>query len=91
MDGGGGGGGKQSPQNGGKPQGADQSYLGEGKEGEGEVDPKNAGHKDGWGNLPEKAQAAAKNMLDQKYPAHYRQAIEQYLKKIAEREAPVAP
>ena len=89
--GGGGGGGKQSPQNGGKPQGADQSYLGEGKEGEGEVDPKNAGHKDGWGNLPEKAQAAAKNMLDQKYPAHYRQAIEQYLKKIAEREAPVAP
>jgi hypothetical protein len=30
-------------------------------------------------------------MLDQKYPAHYRQAIEQYLKKIAEREAPVAP
>lgn len=88
--GGGGGGGKQSPQNG-NPQGADQSYLGEGKEGEGEVDPKNAGHKDGWGNLPEKAQAAAKNMLDQKYPAHYRQAIEQYLKKIAEREAPVAP
>ena len=88
--GGGGGGGKQSPQSG-KPQGADQSYLGEGKEGEGEVDPKNAGHKDRWGNLPEKAQAAAKNMLDQKYPAHYRQAIEQYLKKIAEREAPSAP
>ena len=88
--GGGGGGGKQTPQSG-KPQGADQSYLGEGKEGEGEVDPKNAGHKDGWGNLPEKAQAAAKNMLDQKYPAHYRQAIEQYLKKIAEREAPNAP
>ena len=87
---GGGGGGKGSPQ-GGKPQGAQDSYLGEGKEGEGEVDPKNAGHKDRWGNLPEKAQAAAKNMLDQKYPAHYRQAIEQYLKKIAEREAPAAP
>ena len=88
--GGGGGGGKGAPQ-GGKPQGADESYLGDGKEGEGEVDPKNAGHKDRWGNLPEKAQAAAKNMLDQKYPAHYRQAIEKYLKKIAEREAPVAP
>ena len=88
--GGGGGGGKSTPQSG-KPQGAQESYLGDGKEGEGEVDPKNAGHKDRWGNLPEKAQAAAKNMLDQKYPAHYRQAIEQYLKKIAEREAPVAP
>ncbi len=88
--GGGGGGGKQTPQSG-KPRAADESYLGEGKEGDGEVAPKNAGHKDGWGNLPEKAQAAAKNMLDQKYPAHYRQAIEQYLKKIAEREAPNAP
>lgn len=88
--GGGGGGGQGSPQ-GGKPQGATESYLGQGKEGEGEVDPKNAGHKDRWGNLPEKAQAAAKNMLDQKYPAHYRQAIEKYLKKIAEREAPAAP
>ncbi len=88
--GGGGGGSRGRPQNG-KPLGADESYLGEGKEGEGEVDPQNAGHKDGWGNLPEKAQAAAKNMLDQKYPAHYRQAIEKYLKKIAEREAPVAP
>ncbi len=90
QQGGGGGGGKGSPQSG-KPQGAQESYLGEGKEGEGEVDPKNAGHKDRWGNLPEKAQAAAKNMLDQKYPAHYRQAIEQYLKKIAAREAPPAP
>ncbi len=88
--GGGGGGGKRTPQNG-KSNPADQSYLGEGKEGEGEVDPKKSGHKDGWGNLPEKDQAAAKNLLDQKYPAHYRQAIEKYLKKIAEREAPPAP
>lgn len=88
--GGGGGGGTARPQ--GAPQkNADDSYLGDGKEGEGEVDPKKAGHKDGWGNLPEKAQAAAKNMLDQKYPAHYRQAIEKYLKKIAEREAPPMP
>lgn len=91
QQGGGGGVGQGRPMNGQPPNAADQSYLGEGKEGTGEVDPKNAGHKDGWGNLPEKAQAAAKNLLDQKYPAHYRQAIEKYLKKIAEREAPVAP
>lgn len=89
--GGGGGGGIARPQGSPPQKNADDSYLGEGKEGEGEVDPKNAGHKDGWGNLPEKAQAAAKNMLDQKYPAHYRQAIEKYLKKIAEREAPPMP
>lgn len=88
--GGGGGGGSARPQSG-KPQGADESYRGEGKEGDGEVDPKDAGHKDGWGNLPEKAQTAAKNMLDQRFPGHYRQAIEKYLKKIAEREAPPNP
>lgn len=91
QQGGGGGGGVARPQGAPPQKNADDSYLGEGKEGEGEVDPKNAGHKDGWGNLPEKAQAAAKNMLDQKYPAHYRQAIEKYLKKIAEREAPPMP
>ena len=46
------------------------------------------GHKDNWGNLPPKAQAAAKNMLDRQFPPHYRQAVEEYLKKLADREAP---
>lgn len=86
QQGGGGGGGGQS---GGQPSGnpADESYLG-GQQGPGQTDRKDIGHKDNWGDLPPKAQTAAKNMLDRQFPPHYRQAVEEYLKKIAERPAP---
>jgi len=66
---------------------AGDSYLG-GVKGPGETDKKEIGHKDHWGDLPPKAREAAKNMLDQQFPAHYRQAVEEYLKKLAERPAP---
>jgi hypothetical protein len=59
-----------------------------GLKGRGETDKRDIGHKDNWGNLPEKAQAAAKNMLDRQFPAHYRLAVETYLKRLAERTAP---
>lgn len=85
--GGGGGGSGQSSGDSGSSNPADESYVG-GVKGAGEVDQKNMGHKDNWGNLPPKAQAAAKNMLDRQFPPHYRQAVEEYLKKLADREAP---
>jgi len=66
---------------------ANESYLG-GMKGPGLTDKKDIGHKDHWGDLPPKAREDAKNMLDQQFPAHYRQAVEQYLKKLAERPAP---
>jgi len=66
---------------------AGDSYLG-GMKAPGETDQKHIGHKDHWGDLPPKAREAAKNMLDQQFPAHYRQAVEEYLKKLAERPAP---
>lgn len=66
---------------------ADDSYL-HGVSGEGLVDKKDQGHKDNWGDLPPKAKEAAKNMLENEFPAHYRQAVEEYLKKLAERPAP---
>lgn len=66
---------------------ADQSYVG-GVKGPGKTDKRDIGHKDHWGDLPPKAREAAKNMLDQQFPAHYRQAVEEYLKKLAERPAP---
>lgn len=66
---------------------ADQSYVG-GVKGPGETDKKEIGHKDRWGDLPPKTREEAKNMLDQQFPAHYRQAVEEYLKKLAERPAP---
>lgn len=84
---GGGGGGGGNNGNVAPEKGAEESYIG-GVKGAGEVDPKKAGHKDNWGNLPPKAQAAAKNMLDRQFPPHYRQAVEEYLKKLADREAP---
>lgn len=67
--------------------GAKDSYLG-GIKGQGLTDKKDIGHKDNWGDLPEKKQAAAKGMLENQFPGHYRLAVEQYLKRIAERTAP---
>ncbi|AMV21715.1 hypothetical protein [Planctomyces sp. SH-PL14] len=84
---GGGGGGAGNAGNAAPSNPADESYVG-GIKGPGEVDPKKAGHKDNWGNLPPKAQATAKNMLDRQFPPHYRQAVEEYLKKLADRQAP---
>ncbi|MEX0587124.1 MAG: hypothetical protein WD176_10800, partial [Pirellulales bacterium] len=85
--GGGGGGqsqGEQSPNQ--PPTGAKDSYVG-GIKGKGEVDPEKLGHKDGWGDLPDKTQAAAKELINQQFPFHYRQAVEEYLKRIAQRAA----
>jgi hypothetical protein len=82
--GGGGGQGEQSPNQ--PPQGAEDSYVG-GVKGPGEVDPEKLGHKDGWGDLPDKDQAAAKELINQQFPFHYRQAVEEYLKRIAQRSA----
>ncbi len=68
-------------------QGANDTYLG-GVKGEGLTDKKDIGNKDNWGDLPPKAREAAKNMLDRQFPSHYRQAVEEYLKKLADRPAP---
>jgi hypothetical protein len=80
--GGGSGSGPMSPNQ--APQGANDSYVG-GVKGKGEVDPEKLGHKHGWGQLPDKAQAAAKELINQQFPFHYRQAVEEYLKRIAQR------
>ncbi|WP_437187522.1 hypothetical protein SH668x_000919 [Planctomicrobium sp. SH668] len=66
---------------------ATESYVG-GVKTPGETDKREIGHKDHWGDLPPKAREAAKNMLDQQFPSHYRQAVEEYLKKLADRPAP---
>jgi len=49
----------------------------------GEVDKKNLGRESGWGSLPPKEQAKAKNHIDRNFPAHYRRAVEEYFKKIS--------
>ena len=52
----------------------------------GEVDKKNLKPGGNWGNLDDKARAKAKNLISRDFPAHYRQAVEEYFKKLANRE-----
>lgn len=53
----------------------------------GEVDEKNFKNEAGWGALPPKDEARAKNLLNRNFPAHYRRAVEEYFKKLARRRA----
>ena len=51
----------------------------------GNVDQKNLANKGGWGSLPAKEQAEAKQHLKDKFPPHYEKIVEEFNKKIAER------
>jgi hypothetical protein len=51
--------------------------------GPGNVDPKNLGKKDGWGNLPPRDRQEVLQELSKDLPAHYREVIEQYFRKLA--------
>jgi hypothetical protein len=91
QQGGGGGGGGGSPGQGGQggdPQGtqssspATQSKAAEGK-GPGDVQRRNIGEKSGWGDLPPKEREAALQQIGRDFPAHYRDAIEQYFRRQA--------
>lgn len=53
----------------------------------GEVDKKKLKNDGGWGSLPEKQRAEAKNLINREFPSHYRQAIEEYTRKQAARPA----
>ena len=83
-----GGGGGSGSGKGNQPQsGAEDSRV-KGSTAPGEVDDKNLGQKDGWGKLPPKDQAKAKQILGTLFPPHYRRAIEAYNKKAAQRKSP---
>jgi len=61
---------------------AQQSRPLEGK-GPGQVAQKNIGSKSGWGDLPPKQRQEALQQIGKEYPAHYREVIEQYFRKLA--------
>lgn len=83
-----GGGGGSGSGKGNQPQsGADDSRV-KGSTAPGKVDDKDLGQKDGWGKLPPKDQAKAKQILGTLFPPHYRRAIEAYNKKAAQRKSP---
>jgi hypothetical protein len=54
-----------------------------GGKGPGNVTQKNIGNKAGWGNLPPKEREEALQQIGKDYPAHYRDVIEQYFRKLA--------
>lgn len=80
--GGGGGAGGGGSEQGGQLQPMDDSRIAGGR-GPGEVRKKDLGTADGWGNLPPHEREAALQQIGREYPPHYREAIEQYFKRLA--------
>ena len=54
----------------------------------GEVDPKSLGKKDGWGNLPPKQRQEVLQQIGRELPAHFRETIEEYFKRLAQDNVP---
>lgn len=54
-----------------------------GGKGKGEVVQRNVGSKSGWGNLPPKEREEAMQQVGREFPAHYREVIEQYFRRLA--------
>ena len=52
--------------------------------GAGDVDPKNLGKRDGWGNLPPKERQEVLQQIGRELPAHFRETIEEYFKRLAQ-------
>ena len=60
----------------------DDSRIAGGK-GPGEVTKKDLGDAEGWGKLPPHKREEALQQIGREFPAHYREAIEQYFKRLA--------
>jgi hypothetical protein len=57
-----------------------------GGKGPGNVDPKQLGTQSGWGNLPPQERQEALQQIGKDLPAHYREVIEEYFRKLAREE-----
>ena len=54
-----------------------------GGKGPGDVTKRNIGSESDWGDLPPKEREEALQQIGRDFPAHYRDVIEQYFKKLA--------
>jgi hypothetical protein len=61
---------------------ANESRIMGGK-GKGDVVQRKVGDKSGWGNLPPKEREEAMQQVGREFPAHYREVIEQYFRRLA--------
>ncbi len=55
--------------------------------GPGQTDDKTLKKENGWGSLPPKEAARAKNIINRNFPPRYRNQLDEYFKKLAERPA----
>ena len=60
-----------------------QDSMPGGGTGPGNVDSKDLGKKEGWGDLPPKERQQALQQLGKEFPSHYRDVIEEYFRKLA--------
>ena len=75
------GGGSGSPNN--QQSSPMQDSQAGGASGDGDVDRRDLGDRDGWGNLPPAEREQALQQIGQDLPTHYREAIKAYFRKIA--------
>jgi hypothetical protein len=54
-----------------------------GGKGPGNVEKKNIGSESGWGDMPPKEREEAMQQIGRDFPSHYRDAIEQYFRRLA--------
>jgi hypothetical protein len=89
---GGGGGGGSGQGNSNQSNSPAQDSSVKGATAPGTTDPKRFSKSGSWGNLPEKQQAQARNLINRNFPPHYGKAIEKYFEKLANRtvETPAA-
>ncbi len=66
-----------------QPSNPAQDSMPMGGTGPGNVDPKHIGNKSGWGNLPPKQRQEALQQIGKDLPAHYREVIEEYFRRLA--------
>lgn len=55
-----------------------------GGSGPGETTPRDIGSRSGWGDLPPKARQEALQQIGRDFPAHYRDIVEQYFRRLAQ-------
>lgn len=66
-----------------RPNAPMQQSQAAGGKGAGETDKKRVGNTAGWGDLPPKQREEAMQQIGKDFPAHYRDVIEQYFRKLA--------
>ncbi len=88
QQGGGAGGGSSGGGQGSKPM---QDSMPAGGKGPGEVTKRDLGDGEGWGNLPPHEREEALQQIGREFPTHYREAIEQYFKRLAAGEQAQSP